>query len=82
VDLALASRLHVMTYEGVSCERATIRTGAYPAQRPLGVVTRGRPHRALARFLKWVATSREARQVIATRYINLPLRALDHLSRE
>jgi phosphate transport system substrate-binding protein len=71
VDLALASRLNVLTYEGVPCSRATIRTGTYPAQRPLGVVTRGRPRGAIARFLRWVATSRKARQVIATRYINV-----------
>ena len=38
-------------------------------QRPLGVVTRGRPRGALARFLRWAATSRKARQVIATRYL-------------
>ena len=59
-----------MTYEGVPCARETIRTGAYPAQRPLGVVTRGQPRGALARFLRWVATSRKARQVIATRYLD------------
>jgi hypothetical protein len=41
---------------------------AYPAQRPLDVVTRG----ALARFLRWVRTSRKARAAIATRYINVP----------
>jgi ABC-type phosphate transport system substrate-binding protein len=68
VDLALASRVHAMTHEGVPCDRATIRSGAYPAQRPLDVVTRG----ALARFLRWVRTSRKARAVIATRYINVP----------
>jgi phosphate transport system substrate-binding protein len=71
VDLALISRLHALTYEGVPCSRATISSGAYPAQRPLGVVTRGRPRGALARFLRWVSTSRKARQVIATRYINV-----------
>ena len=40
-----------------------------PAQRPLGVVTKGAPKGALRRFLRWVATSRKAREVIATRYI-------------
>jgi phosphate transport system substrate-binding protein len=69
LDLALTNPVHVLTYEGVGCNRDTIGTGAYPAQRPLGVVTRGRPHGALARFLRWVATSRKARQVIATRYL-------------
>ena len=69
--------LHAMTYEGVPCERDTIRTGAYPAQRPLGVVTRGRPRGALARFLRWVGTSRKAREVIASRYLPIrPLRSL------
>ncbi len=71
VDLALAARLHALTYEGIACVRATIRSGAYPAQRPLGVVTRGRPHGALARFLRWTRTSGEARAVIASRYVPL-----------
>ena len=82
VDLALAGRLHAMTYNGVPCERSTIRTGAYPAQRPLGVVTRGRPSRALTRFLRWATTSRKGRQVIASRYINMPLRRFDRLAGE
>jgi phosphate transport system substrate-binding protein len=69
VDLASAGTLHKLTYQGVACTRTTIRTAAYPAQRPLGIVTRGKPRGALKRFLRWVATSRKARQVIATRYI-------------
>jgi phosphate transport system substrate-binding protein len=69
VDVALTGPLHVMAYEAIGCTRATIRAGTYPARRPLGVVTRGRPHGALARFLRWVKTSRKARRVIATRYV-------------
>jgi phosphate transport system substrate-binding protein len=69
IDIAYTASLHRVPYEGVGCTRETIRSGAYPAQRPLGVVTRGRPRGALARFLRWVDTSRKARQVIATRYI-------------
>jgi phosphate transport system substrate-binding protein len=69
VDLALAGPLHVLAYEGVGCTRTTIRNGTYPARRPLGIATRGKPRGALKRFLKWVRTSRKARRVIATRYI-------------
>jgi phosphate transport system substrate-binding protein len=69
VDLALAGPLHAMAYNGVACTRATIRSDAYPAARPLGVVTRGRPRGALARFLRWATTSRTARRVIAARYL-------------
>jgi phosphate transport system substrate-binding protein len=69
VDFAYTARLHKLRYEGVACERSTIRTGAYPAQRPLGIVTRGRPRGELARFVNWVANSRKARAVIATRYL-------------
>jgi phosphate transport system substrate-binding protein len=69
IDLALTGSLHVMTYNGVGCTRATIKSGTYPAQRPLGVVTRGKPRGALARFLRWATTSRKARQVISTRYV-------------
>lgn len=69
LDLASAAPLHRLTYQGVACNRTTIRTATYPAQRPLGVVTRGKPRGSLKRFLRWVATSRKARQVIATRYI-------------
>ena len=69
VDLALTGPLHVLAFDGVGCTRATIRTGAYPGARPLGIVTRGRPRGALARFLRWTRTSRVARRVIATRYL-------------
>jgi phosphate transport system substrate-binding protein len=68
-DLVLASRLHSIPYEGVACSRSTIKSGAYPASRPLGIVTRGKPKGALARFLHWVWTSPTAKRVIATRYI-------------
>jgi phosphate transport system substrate-binding protein len=68
-DLALTTTVHRLTYQGVACSRRTIRLGTYPAQRPLGVVTRGRPRGALARFLHWVARSRTARRVIDSRYV-------------
>jgi phosphate transport system substrate-binding protein len=69
VDFAFAGGLHTIPYEGIPCTRATIRSGAYPARRPLGIVTRGRPRGEVRRFLRWIATSRTARRVIATRYI-------------
>jgi phosphate transport system substrate-binding protein len=68
LDVAFTAGLHAVPYEGVPCTRATIRSGAYPARRPLGLVTRGRPRGAVARFLRWIARSRTARRVIATRY--------------
>jgi phosphate transport system substrate-binding protein len=71
VDLALTGPVHMIPYEGIACTRSTIKNGSYPARRPLGVVTRGRPRGALARFLHWAATSRKARQVVATRYLPL-----------
>jgi phosphate transport system substrate-binding protein len=69
VDLALTGPLHAIRYQGVACTRRTVKSGRYPARRPIGVVTRGRPHGALRRFLRWARTSRTARRVIATRYI-------------
>ena len=71
VDLAFTRPLHVVAYEGVGCTRATIRNGTYPGARPLGVVTRGKPRGALARFLRWARSSAKARQVIRTRYLTL-----------
>jgi phosphate transport system substrate-binding protein len=69
LDFAFARRLHAIAYEGVPCTRATIRDGSYPAARPIGVVTAGRPRPALRRFLRWARTDRTARRVIATRYV-------------
>jgi phosphate transport system substrate-binding protein len=69
VDLAYTRGLHVVPYEGVTCSRATVKSGAYPARRPLGFVTRGKPRGALARFVRWVTHDRTARRVIATRYV-------------
>ena len=69
LDLAFTDPVHPIAFEGVPCTRTTIRDGSYPASRPIGVVTAGRPKRALRRFLRWARTDRTARRVIATRYI-------------
>jgi phosphate transport system substrate-binding protein len=69
LDLAFTRTLHSVPYEGVPCTRATLASGAYPARRTMGFVTRGQPRGALARFLRWVATSSTARRVISTRYV-------------
>ena len=69
MDLAFTGPVHPIAYEGVSCTGATIKDGSYPASRPIGVVTAGRPKPALRRFLQWARTDRTARRVIATRYI-------------
>jgi phosphate transport system substrate-binding protein len=68
-DLALTGPLHVIAYEGVGCTRQTVADGSYPAGRPLGIVTRGSPRGALARFLRWVHASATARRVIASTYV-------------
>lgn len=69
VDLEFARRLHAVPYEGVPCTRATVKSGAYPARRTLGFVTRGRPRGELARFLAWIKRDATARRVIASRYV-------------
>jgi phosphate transport system substrate-binding protein len=69
LDLNFARALHVVAYEGIACTRQTVLSAAYPARRPLGFVTRGRPTGELARFLRWVAHDATARRVIATRYV-------------
>lgn len=71
VDVAFTRGLHAVPYEGVPCTRQTVASERYPARRPLGVVTRGRPRGAVARFLRWVANSRKAREVIETRYVSV-----------
>jgi phosphate transport system substrate-binding protein len=69
LDLAFARSVHSVSYEGVPCTRQTLLSGAYPARRELGFVTRGRPRGALKRFLRWVKRDATARRVIATRYV-------------
>jgi ABC-type phosphate transport system substrate-binding protein len=69
VDLAFAGELHVVPFDGIPCTRATVASAAYPARTELGYVTRGRPRGRIARFIRWVRTSRKARRVIATRYV-------------
>jgi phosphate transport system substrate-binding protein len=70
MDLAAATgAVHRIPYEGHPCTRATVRDGSYPARRPIAIVTRGRPRRALRRFLAWTRTSRTARRVIAAHYV-------------
>jgi phosphate transport system substrate-binding protein len=69
LDLNFARSLHAVTYEGIPCTRATVLSGAYPARRMLGFVTRGRPSGELARFLRWIRHDATAKRVIATRYV-------------
>jgi phosphate transport system substrate-binding protein len=69
LDLALTGPNHALALDGVGCTRATVRAGTYPARRSLGVVTKGRPRGAVARFLRWARTSPRARRVIAARYV-------------
>ena len=69
LDLAAADTVHAIPYEGHPCTRATVRDGSYPARRPIGIVTRARPKKALRRFLAWTRTSRTARRVIGAHYI-------------
>ena len=73
VDLAFAGDLHVVPFDGVPCTRATVASSSYPARTEYGFVTRGRPKGRVARFIRWVRTSKRARRVIATRYV--PARA-------
>jgi phosphate transport system substrate-binding protein len=71
VDLAFTGGLHVVPFEGVPCTRATVADSSYPGRRELSLVTRGAPSRPVARFLRWMRTSRTARRVIATRYVRV-----------
>ena len=69
LDFAFTGPVHPIAFEGVACTRQTIRDGTYPAARPIGVVTKGRPKGALRRFLRWARSDGTARRVIATRYV-------------
>jgi ABC-type phosphate transport system substrate-binding protein len=71
VDLAFTDGLHVVPYEGVPCTRATVADSSYPGRRELSLVTKGAPSRPVARFLRWMRTSRTARRVIASRYVRV-----------
>ncbi len=69
LDLAFTDGVHTVPFDGVPCTRQTIRSGAYPGRRPLGLMTRGRPRGEVARFLRWIARDATARRVIQTRYV-------------
>ena len=68
LDLAFTPGLHTVAYEGIPCSA----TGSYPARRELGLVTRGKPRGAVARFLRWIARDATAKRVIRTRYVVPP----------
>jgi phosphate transport system substrate-binding protein len=65
LDLAHTRGLHKVAFEGIPCSA----TGSYPARRQIGLVTRGKPRGALARFLRWIARDATAKRVIRTRYV-------------
>lgn len=69
MDLAATGPVHAIAYDGHPCTRATVKDGSYPARRPLGIVTRGQPKRALRQFLRWIKTSHKAQQVLNRRYV-------------
>ena len=69
VDLAFAGELHIVPFDGIPCTRETVASETYPARTELGYVTRGAPKGRVARFIRWVRSSRKARRVIATRYV-------------
>lgn len=62
-----STRMHLAAATG--CTRQTVENGTYPGRATLGVVTRGRPSGALARFLHWAHASPLAWRVIATHYV-------------
>jgi phosphate transport system substrate-binding protein len=65
LDLAFTPGLHTVAYEGVPCSAHA----PYPARREIGLVTRGQPRGAVARFLRWIARDATAKRVIRTRYV-------------
>ena len=65
LDLAFTPGLHTVAYEGVPCSAHK----PYPARREIGLVTRGKPRGAVARFLRWIAHDATAKRVIRTRYV-------------
>jgi phosphate transport system substrate-binding protein len=69
LDFQYTATLHAVAYEGVACTRTTILDGTYPARRPLGFVTRGKPKGQLKRFLDWIRRDATAKRVIRTRYV-------------
>ena len=69
VDFAFTKGLHVVPYEGVTCSRATIADGTYPARSEIAFVTRGTPKGAAARFIRWTRTSPLARRIVRLRYV-------------
>jgi phosphate transport system substrate-binding protein len=70
LDLAVATgAVHTIPYEGHPCTRRAVRDGSYPARRPIAIVTRRHPKKALRRFLAWTRTSRAARRVISAHYV-------------
>ena len=68
LDLAFTPGLHTVAYEGIPCSASA----PYPARREIGLVTRGKPRGALARFLRWIARDATAKRVIRTRYVVPP----------
>ena len=73
VDLAFAGDLHVVPFDGIPCTARRSPPRRTRPARELGFVTRGAPKGRVARFMRWVRSSRKARRVIATRYV--PVRA-------
>jgi len=58
-------------YAGVACNLANAKSGTYGGVRTFYLVTRGEPKGSVAKFIKWVQTSRAAQKVVGTHWVPL-----------
>jgi phosphate transport system substrate-binding protein len=63
--------VHRVAFKGVPCTLRNAKSGSYPGVRSFYHVTRGAPHGAARKYIKWVRRSRAARRIIRTEWVPL-----------
>lgn len=71
VSLAFTDGLNAPSFQGVSCDLRTAKSGQYPGARNLWFVTRGAPTGATQKFIRWTQQSRLAAKNVATEWVPL-----------
>lgn len=71
VSLAFTEGLNTVRYEGVACNLRNAKAGTYGGLRNFWLVSRGKPSRAAAKWIRWIRRDANALRIAATEWVPL-----------
>ncbi len=61
-----------LSYNGIGCEAANVKSGQYPGVRVFSEVSKGPATGAALKFIKWIVHSKAAAKIIASQWVSYP----------